>query len=295
LLAASFVLSTWLEPRLQHWAGDRKQADGAITAFLGDSRRLFARHFYAKADAYFHNGYYPSIFDGHSSSNKSRMAAGAIAGHEAGEKCMDALGQPKDWLDRFSRHFYPSSHVHLGPGGPECKEHHDHEDGCADGHGDESKESGGAQELLPWLRVAADLDPERPETYVVGSFWMRSQVGKVAEAEQFLREGLRANPGHPEILFELGRIYHENRQDTARARNIWELALAKWREQEQPKPQPNHLLYLQILGNLAKLEEEEKQYARAIEYLNLLKEASPNKERIQIWIDELRSKSGANL
>ena len=38
-------------------------------------------------------------------------------------------------------------------------------------------------------------------------------------AEQFLREGLRSNPGNYEILLELGRIYYENRKDWVAAIN----------------------------------------------------------------------------
>ena len=30
---------------------------------MGDSRQLFANHFFTKADVYFHSGYYPSVFD----------------------------------------------------------------------------------------------------------------------------------------------------------------------------------------------------------------------------------------
>jgi len=287
---AAFGLSTWLEPWFQHWAGDRGQSGNALTVLLGDSRRLFARHFYVKADAYFHSGYYPSMFDEPTSSEKLPMTAGAIAGHEHGEQCADILGQPKDWIDRFSRHFYPSSHAHLGEGKPGCNEPHDHDAGRQHDPAEEARSAGEERELLPWLRVAAELDPDQPETYVVGSYWMRSRLGKVTEAEQFLREGLRANPGNPEILFELGRIYRENRQDPSRARNLWELALNKWRELEPPKPQPNRLLYLQLLGNLAKLEEEQRQYGRALKYLKLLKDVSPSKEQIQDWMEELQAK-----
>ena len=57
------------------------------------------------------------------------------------------------------------------------------------------------------------------------------QRGKVAEAEKFLRDGLRANPDSYEILFELGRLYYESEHDAARARNVWELALRRWQEQ----------------------------------------------------------------
>ena len=83
-----------------------------------------------------------------------------VAGEE--EEGADFLGQPKDWIDSFSRHFYPSEHRHLG----------EHKGGHHEG---ENEESGRERELLPWLKLAATLDPERPETYIVASFWLRTQ------------------------------------------------------------------------------------------------------------------------
>src|SRR5574339_206201 len=125
LVVIAFCLTTWLEPWFQqaraHRSGD------VITAALGDSRKLFARHFYVKADAYFHNGYYPTIYDT-KSGGELHMAAGTGGSAEDHEKEMDFLGEPKDWIDRFSRHFYPSKHSHLGEEECELCEHgHDHD------------------------------------------------------------------------------------------------------------------------------------------------------------------------
>jgi tetratricopeptide (TPR) repeat protein len=189
----------------------------------------------------------------------------------------DFLGEPRDWIDRFSRHFYPSAHRHLGEGGGE---HHD---------GDE--EPGGEQrELLPWLKLSAQLDPERPETYVVAAFWLRSQLNNSAQAEQFLRQGLQANPGQYEILFELGRIYDENRKDPNCARNVWELALKDWRARQAAGENPQFLVYDQLLGHLARVEEQQQNYAQALVYLKELRTVSPNPLSIDKWMDELKQK-----
>ena len=63
LLALSFSLGTYLQPRFQNRAGGRNQSDNVLAVLIGDSRRLFANHFFVKADVYFHSGYYPTIFD----------------------------------------------------------------------------------------------------------------------------------------------------------------------------------------------------------------------------------------
>lgn len=301
LLASALCLVTWLEPWFQSWAGSRTDTANVLSVALGDSRRLFAKHFYVKADAYFHSGYYPSIFDNRPEDDKLHMAASAGSGHAAHEDLPDP-GKPRDWIDRFSRHFYPSVHTHLGEGkccnhdhhaedhahGPECK--HDH-----DGHNPGGETSGKREqrELLPWLKLAATLDPERPETYVTASFWLRSQLGKVAEAEQFLREGLQHIPGEPELLFELGRIYRENHKDDNRARGIWQAALSQWRKTRSFDTAEDRLLYAQILVNLAQVEEEQKDFARAMEHLRALLQVTPNRDSIEKWIKDLSAKSPA--
>ena len=278
LFATCWTLATWLLPWFNNWNGNGRQSKDILATTLGESRKLFANHFYVKADEYFHSGYYPTIFDTAKKSGSLHMAESKGGKHE--EEGADFLGAPKDWIDSFSRHFYPSQHRHLGEGS-EGHEGHD--------HAGEHEEKGQERELLPWLKLAATLDPERPETYIVASFWLRSQLGKPNEAEQFLRQGLRANPGHPEMLFELGRIFQENHHNPDRARNLWELALK--RSQETTALENSTFLQGQILGHLAKLEEEEKNYSRAADYLKLLEMVSPHKMEIQKWRQELESKA----
>jgi tetratricopeptide (TPR) repeat protein len=116
---------------------------------------------------------------------------------------MSFLGKPRDWIDGFGRHFMITEHTHLT--------------------------GGNEREILPWLRVSASLDPHRVDTYTVASYFLRSRLGDAEQAERFLREGLSANPNSYEILFELGRLYHENLHDSDRAQGVLELALRRWR------------------------------------------------------------------
>lgn len=308
LATVALSLAASLEPWFQSWKGSRTKSDNLLATALGDGRKLFASHFYAKADAYFHNGYYPTIFDSKEGYEKAHIAEDMHG--EGGEDEHDAsfLGKPRDWIDAFGRHFYPARHTHLGDSGcgssccqraKEDKGHdencehkghdHGHSHGHDHGHHGKSAKVSDEREILPWLRLSAELDPERPETYVVSAYWLRRALNQHNEAEQFLREGLRANPGSHEILFELGCIYHENRNDPERARNIWELALAKWHAHEAVKPQPDILVRARILGQLVTLEEKQKNHARALHHLTELHTFSPNKDAIQKWIDLVKS------
>ena len=144
-----------------------------------------------------------------------------------------------------------------------------------------------AREILPWIKLSAELDPQRVDTFTVGAYWLR-QVNKTQEALSFLRQGLRANPGNHEILFELGRCYEETK-DTARARNLWELALKRWQEQGGARDQEQRLLGAEILTHLTRLEARENHRDKALAYLEQLKRISPTPQEIQKRIDEVKA------
>ncbi|MSU58116.1 MAG: hypothetical protein EXS35_08050 [Pedosphaera sp.] len=277
-----FALATLLQPRAAQWGG-RAQSDNLVKVFLGEGRRLFANHFYTQADVVLHSGYYPSIFDQARRNMKSSALSGdSDADHDAHEspgetqaskendkhdheseheKKMAFLQEPKDWIERFGRKFLITEHTHLS----------------------QDKES----EILPWLRVSAELDPQRVETYTVAAYWLKRN-GKLTEAEQFLREGLRNNPDSYEILFDLGRLYSENKHEIDRARNLWTLALARWNSREAGKTEQDLSAMEGIAVHLATLEADAGNHDRAISLFKLAMKASPHPEELQARIDELR-------
>jgi tetratricopeptide (TPR) repeat protein len=280
LVTVCFTVATTTQPRALNWS-KRAQADTMLKALLGDTRRSFSGYFYRQADVAFHSGYYPSVFD------RREEAASTGDGHDAHDHENHGHGEPhvhtedcdhehdahvaertagpaRDWIERFGRHFRHTEHTELS--------------------GQKTRE------ILPWLRLSAELDPQNVQTYIVAAFWLRSELGKVEEAEQFLRDGLRANPRSYEILFALGRLKYENRYDATGARNLWEVALRRWQEQEQGKDDPDISALREIALNLARLEEEQGSLTRAIHHLELAKKISPQPEAVQKWIDELKAK-----
>jgi tetratricopeptide (TPR) repeat protein len=286
LLVFCFGLAADLAPRFQALENSRRQSNNFFSLVLGDSSRIFANSFFVKADAYYHSGFYPTIFDNNSNFQTPHIAedTGAIASHNQGEEG-SFLGSPRDWLDAFGRHFIPNRHTHLDEGG-------------AAGDLGGSKE---VREILPWLKLSAELDPENVKTYTVTAFWLRTRLNQVPEAEQVLREGLRHNPDNAQLLFELGRIYFENYQNLARARNIWEAALRSWARQAPGVPQSKRLektnenfddrfLFEQLQTYLAQLEEKAGNLDAAIARWEQAKLASPNPQDLQKHIDELKQK-----
>jgi len=268
LLTGALTLGTCLQPDASNLAGRTTQSDSVMSLLLGDSRRLFANQFYVKADVYFHSGLYPSIFDqARQAEEKENHIAAEQQGEHSDQESEEATGflsPPTDWIDRFGRHFQVTEHTHL--------------------------QGANIREILPWLAISAELDPQRIETYTVASYWLRRQLGKTDEAEEFLRRGLRANPDSYEILFELGRLYYENRHDSNRTRNIWKLALRRWQEKEGVRKDPDFVARDKISVDLGHLEEEEGNYAEAIRWYELTKEHSPHPDELQNQIDSLRAK-----
>lgn len=290
LLAAVFVLCFGLAadllPQFQSVENTRHQSDDFFNLLLGDSSRIFANDFFVKADAYYHSGYYPTIFDNNQAFETPHMAedTGAVASRNQGEET-SFMGTPRDWLDAFGRHFIPNRHTHLDEGGPT----------------DDLSKSSQVREILPWLEISAKLDPEDIRTYLVMSYWLRNKLNKVSEAERVLREGLRHNPGNPQLLFELGRIYDENYNSPNQARTIWEAALRSWAMEEPGVPQSerlklsnenfdNRFIFEQLQTHLAQLEENAGNLDAAIGHLKQAELASPDPSDLQGQINALKQK-----
>lgn len=321
LVTAVFTAATCFQPRALQWTAGR-ETDHLLQVLLGDGRKILANHMFVQADVYFHSGYYPSVFDQkHAPKDASHMTDGeAESGHvhpeacdhgteahvhtaecdhgdeahvhtaecdhgEAGHvhteacghdhgaadpedehmKAMAFLREPRDWIEAFGRRFMITEHKHLA-GGTE-------------------------REMLPFLKLSAQMDPHRIETYTVAAYWLRRTLGRVDEAEEFLRAGLKANPQSYEILFELGRLYYENRQDPQRAGNLWRAALDRWNRQELAKEKPDLFALDEIAVRLSRVAEEQGNRDQAIHWLQLVleKDASPSPEAIRAQIDRLRA------
>jgi tetratricopeptide (TPR) repeat protein len=294
IFVVCFCLGTYLGPRQTAREAAQGRSGSVLVLLLGDGRKMFANHFFAKADGYFHRGVYPSIFEaktpgadnhmteetetsGHGGHEQSEGDHGDHTNHgheghqdhegethgDSGEKQPGA----RDWIEGLGQRFYPHTHVELS--------------------GEE------AREMLPWLRLSAELDPHRVETYAVTVYWLYDRLGKVDEAEQFLRKGLKANPDNPQLMYELGRLYFKSRKDFTRTRNVWQFALRRWHQVEAQKEDPNYLILEQILGGLSTLEIEAGRFDQAIEYLKQLKIVSPVPDSIQKQIDGLSAKAQA--
>lgn len=264
LMALVFTLATGMGNIVATWT-PKDEPKGLMGVLFGDSRQLFANQFFTEADVYFHSGYYPSIFDKNAEEQKDiiRASHGSQESEEE-EKKEDFAGPPKDWIDAFGRNFRLTHHTHL--------------------------EEGHEREILPWLRMAADLNPHMVEVYTVGAYFLYEHLHQKDAAAAFLREGLRNNPGNCDILFYLGNLYYNGFHDVNRARNVWLFGIQKYRQWPEKKREKDELIYEELAGNLAKLEEAEGNYQKAIEWLESVQKVSPSPEAMQVQINELKQK-----
>lgn len=297
LLVACFGIAAHLEPQFQlmhlddvrkNWVLDlhgepkplylsRRNGD-IFNVVLGDSRKMFANSFYVKADAYYHSGYYPGMFDDNTAFQTTHMAAdtGAVSSKNHGDE-LGFLGPTRNWIDAFGRHFIPNRHSHLDEGGPQ-------------GDLGDSDQVG---EILPWLKLSSDLDPDNVQTYTVTAFWLRERMNNAPEADAVLHEGLRNCPGSYDILFELGRLYYESYHDPNRARNVWEEAARQWKKAYphlSPEEQKDsHQIMEQIATHLSKVEEDSGNLPKAIYWLQQIPE---RRDVIQQDINKLKYELG---
>ncbi len=274
LLVLAFGLAARLHPQFTAWSGSR--ADGnAFKILLGDSRKLFANEFFVKADAYYHSGYYPSIFDNNEAFKTAHMAedTGAVSSNNHGEE-ENFMGPPRNWIDAFGRHFFPDRHTHLDQGGPD----------------DDLSGSDEVREILPWLKLSTDLDPQNVQNYTVTAYWLRERMHKPDAAHEVLLEGLQQNPGSCEILFELGRLYAETDRDTNRALNVWNAAVHNWHPVKGSEDEviANNFIAEKITTQIGETELNLGHPQIAIEWFEKAKSVSRTPDSLQERIDDLR-------
>lgn len=278
LLIASVLTLTGFVLREEALKG-RDHAKSALAVLFGDGRRLFANHFLSKADAYFHRGRYPSIFeaaDRESNHLVESLAEPPAVGedghdhdlddhHAHDEACAHAnpAQGPDDWIARLARRFEPEGHVHLT--------------------GDEERE------MLPWIKLAVEMDPHNVAAYTVGGYWLR-EMGRTNEAKAFLRDGQRNNPDSSEIYFELGRLEEMEGQNPEKVLRLYELALESWRTTNANAPEPDTLALGRIVGRMGHVEENRGRLDAALRHYTLLEAVSPNPDSVRELIDSVRER-----
>jgi tetratricopeptide (TPR) repeat protein len=146
--------------------------------------------------------------------------------------------------------------------------------------------------MLPWIKLAAEMDPHEINTYLTAAYWLRTSLNQPREAEQFLREGLRANPDSYAISLDLGRVYADNWKNTRVARNIFEQAGKQWRKQDAAGNNPDPHAYEEILGEIVRTDQALGDTKQELADLEELVKVARGQETVQRQIDEIKAKLG---
>ncbi len=274
LLVLCFGLVAWMQPRREARLNKLEPGSSTLAGLLGDGRQFAADYFSTEADVYFHSGYYPSIFDQARKQEESDADVMHPEEGGSGQEEKGFMGEPLDWIDRFSRHFQPTRHTHL-PGEK-------------------------IREILPWLKLSAELDPHNVKTYMITDYWLRNRLKQSQEAEDFVRDGLKNNPRSPDLLFALGQIYLEDRKDYSRAKSLFLAALRCWHERDDSKPEKSdtgdvkdYFVLEQIFDGLIQTELSSGHLDQALDYMKQLKPVAAEPAAVQKRIDELQAKIDA--
>jgi tetratricopeptide (TPR) repeat protein len=262
--ALGLVLATALGARLAHERDEAPVHAVAVTGEIPPWREWLADWAYVQADVYFQRGTAPGLF----------TRAIQMAGEAPCETLADGMhahgdAPARDWIEAFGRDFHAWRHTHLGD---------DAENGLDDGQ---------VRELLPWVRLAVKFNPRHTEAWLLGSYFLREHLYRDAEAEQFLTEAVRHNPGHYEIHFALGQLAEERHRDAARARAHWLRALRDWQARGPRNASP--LAWRRIVGSLARLEERAGRVEEALHHVGQLLAADPESAAVQAWAARLRA------
>lgn len=178
------------------------KGDGALAVAFGDARETLGRSFVQKADSYFHGGV--DMACGHEGApgrdgHDEHDACDGHDGHgEHGGHERHGVADPWAWINSHVR--APVVHRHL--------------------------EGGEAVEMMPWLWASVKADPHNIDAWSAAWYAANNIVKDKALALRVVAEGLKANPGDPELLVCRGRtLYDHGRGDLAAAREAFTAAI----------------------------------------------------------------------
>ena len=167
---------------------------------IGEAKILLSDVSYITADIYFHGG---------------------RGGFTEEEKC---ISHPDEHHKHVHEHI-PAPKFNLLARLAQKLEFHEHRHLS----GEEGKEA------LPWFYYAAKLNPHNIDAYVVGAYWVGSQLDRPDDGIRFLKEGLRHNPDSWKIHAEIGNLYSKKKGDYKKAITYYETArsLITWEDADK--------------------------------------------------------------
>lgn len=201
--AAAAALGLFLGARpaeAMPWKAARRDV---LSVFFGDARLALSQAMAHKADSYFHGGVDIDWHE-HECHHHGRPGEDAdgdeAARDRAAEEASEAAsgGGPWVWIDA---RIHAQQHRHL--------------------------EGSQARELLPWYWAACRADPHNVAAYQSTAYVLTAMLHSPTNALGVLDEGIRLNPGTPELEFDKGQLLDAELKDRASAEAAFRQTVAK--------------------------------------------------------------------
>jgi tetratricopeptide (TPR) repeat protein len=186
-----------------------------IGRILGGAKEVFGSALFIKADVYFHGG---TEAPGEETAEEMAREGVLDAGHAAPRA-------PLDWIAAINGRVKSHEHRHMTE--------------------EEQKE------MLPFFKVALELDPHNIDAILTAAYWLDKRMKKTGEAISVLEKGVRDNPGSWEIEYRLGALLLETEKDYAAVSERLASAAAKAEGAELQRFQRVDLAY--FLGEALRL------------------------------------------
>ncbi len=277
LLAGSLLLGQAATRHPQIRRQTQKSGQSLLDTIFGESRAVLGERMLYKADVYYHSGvgyeecdhehehHHPEEDlhdheDEHQDPDDDPHPDDHDPEHQQPHSPAEsAKSQSGDWWTQLNRRLHPRGHKHLS------------------GEREE-------KEILPWLWAAIRVDPENPQPYLDGAYFLGDRLGKPEKALDILNQGIERNPEEVELYFAKGTtLYHSfDKPQQAfkvleQGRQHWRQQLKRWQEKEaegksHKQEPPNSLLYFRILGYMARIAKDAGDIKTA---KNLYQEALP--------------------
>jgi tetratricopeptide (TPR) repeat protein len=166
------------------------------------------------------------------------------------------------WFGSLARAVTPEDHAHL--------------------------EGGEVLEILPWLELAARVDPHNIEIFRVAAFWLGTTAGRPDLARRALEEARRNNPARYELRIDFGELELQA-GDMAAAEREFDAALRLWDRRQAADEEQALLDRCQTLLCRAFLHAARGEVERAAGRFEEILRLSPNRAGVRERLEDLRA------
>lgn len=142
------------------------------------------------------------------------------------------------------------------------------------------REGGEIREIMPWLWMSVNADPQRVETYLVAAFWLVHGCDRPDLALDVLRAAAVNVPRHYEVYLEMGRVHLGMNDEQAAARAI-DAALAVWPSGQDPDGEQALYGRVNLLMLRASLYEMEGHADKAVRLWRSVLDLRPDRQGIR--------------